>query len=173
MKKGIEAAGGFSLQELMVVIAIISLLAGFSFYSWDLLYGRVRLRSEINKFSNAMRLAYKDAVSKEIYIGVSINFYDNQNDNYLIYWERNGIVGFQDGEDEIILVNYLPQQVRIESIGGFTDNIIMMEPAGILIGKFDSEIYPGYAHIKFKLSKMIGLLRISKIGELNAEFSLE
>ncbi len=164
---------GFSLQELMVVVVLIGLLASVSFYSWDLLYCRAKLRSEVYKLNNAMRLAYKDAVSNEVYIGIVINYYKDQRSNYLIYLEKNGVSGYQDGIDEKISLYYFPINIKIESTEGFIEDTIVINPSGLLKGKFDSSKCPGYAHIEFSSSEIRSILCISKICELKYKMSEE
>lgn len=169
MKKNSNKQSGFSLIEALIIIAILAIFLLIAASSIVGIYYKARLKYEINLMKNAIRQAYKDAVLNNSYIG--IKFYKfpprlRKRDYFLIYKEENGLIGYQEGEDEQLSIYHFPVRIKIYSFGGLLDDELILTPSGLIKGEFNSEKYPGYAHIELRIDRYYGITRLSKIGEL-------
>ncbi|OGF65777.1 MAG: hypothetical protein A2Y62_04675 [Candidatus Fischerbacteria bacterium RBG_13_37_8] len=164
---------GLSLLEMIVVLGIAGIMILISLTAWTLLFERMKLRQEISLLQTTIRQAYKDAISNEIYMVIDFYYFPDdvqRSDYYSVYWEKNGEFGYQEEQDEMIMTHVLPVRVKIVSTGGLLREKAVIVPAGLIKGAFDSEIFPGYAHVELLFKEYRAALRISRIGETKTKW---
>jgi len=169
LKKEEDKIKGFTLMEAILIISILGILLLISATSIIGIYDKARLKYEINQLNKAIRKAYKDAVLNEAYIGMELYRFPprlQERDYFLIYKEDNGILGYQEGEDEELCKYHFPLDIKIYSVGGISESGLLITPSGLIRGEFNSDKYPGYAHIELRIKRYFGIIRLSKIGEL-------
>ena len=168
-KHCLRAANGFTLVEMILVIAVFGILLVFSVASWSGLFERVQLKYEISRLSTTIGRAYKDAISNGIYVTMELHHTSNnsiERDYYLVYWEKNGILGYQENEDEKINLYYLPTGIKFGSIEGLLDNYLVLSPSGLIKIETNSTTLPAYAYAQLCSANLATTLRISVIGEI-------
>jgi len=63
---------GFTLMELMIVLALVGITSGFAVASWRKVHGRMKARSSMETLVVALHRARSDATSKEKLSGVAV-----------------------------------------------------------------------------------------------------
>ncbi len=169
MRKKVNKIEGFTLMEALLIISIFGILLLISATSITGIYDKARLKYEMNQLNKAIRQAHKDAVLNEAYIGMQLYEFPprlQKRDYFLIYKEDNGTLGYQEGEDEELCRYHFPLDIKIYSVGGISESGLLITPSGLIKGEFNSDKYPGYAHIELRIKRYSGITRLSKIGEL-------
>lgn len=163
------AADGFTLVEMILVIAVFGILLLFSTASWSGLFERARLKSEVSKLSTTIRRAYKDAISNQIYLVIEFHHTagdSNERDYYMVYWEKNGLLGYQENEDEKVHLYYLHAGIKFGSIQGLPDNYLILSPSGLIKVEINTPDDTAYACAQICSAHLTSTLRISQIGEI-------
>lgn len=103
---------GFSLLELLVVIVIIAVTAGFAILSSNLGSGSARLDDEADRFSGLLDLLCEEAVLQQRILGVA-----RLGEGYRFLERRGGL--WLDHEASIFRYRAMPEDMRIElSVAG-------------------------------------------------------
>ncbi len=110
---------GFTLLELLTVVAIMALLMGATTAAYFGLGRGARMRGAINTMRSAIGLVRQEAILKGQVIELHIE--EDSSSGLYYYFATNTTVGYQVGETK-----YLPQGVEVSPTGKFME----FHPAG-------------------------------------------
>ncbi|MCK5044475.1 prepilin-type N-terminal cleavage/methylation domain-containing protein [Candidatus Parcubacteria bacterium] len=112
MKKiNIEKPTGFSLIEILIVVAMVTIIAGISFVSFKNIQPILELKGMTSELTNDLRYAQQLAVTEQIDHGIHIFPIEGK---YQII--KYGSV------QEILKEKLLPDKIDFSEVNGFTNN---------------------------------------------------
>ncbi|CAD5379882.1 Type II secretion system protein GspH [Pseudomonas sp. OF001] len=122
-----QSRNGFSLIELMVVIAIIAIIAGIGIPSFRSITLDSRLNSTANQFLGALLLARSEAITQRTSIRVCAANADNKTCATQTDW-TNGTLLVRESDSEVIRVIPAATGLTIQS----TQSSVLFRPNGTI-----------------------------------------
>ncbi len=154
-------AAGFTLVELLVVLAIIAITASIAIPSFNRFVSNARLVAETNKLVEAIRMARSKAVSSHFNVIVAPATAGNWNGGIRVFMDMDGNQVMDSGEE---LQSYGPPVASI-TVSSTFDNRITYRPdgraqAGSIFICADSN-NPDYRRIVIALAGRIQTVRLA------------
>lgn len=104
---------GISLIELIMVLAVISMIAGMAMLNYTPVFGRAKFKQRAQDLTNMFELAYRASRESDTRYAVILDFDEQM---YILRQYRSLDFSAIDEEEAVLQVGYFDEQFQIEDV---------------------------------------------------------
>lgn len=143
--------GGFTLIEVLVVVALIGIVASMAFGGWRRVMWRVQSLGAADEIRNALMLARSDARTSQTYVGVH---FEPSNHRYAVFLDSSGSDvhdgRYAGGERLLREWRELPSRLLFHDVSSSIAPAIPLRPCGGSAASAAPTVQSGSFSVVFK-----------------------